>query len=49
MKIDQLQQLIGSGDYHIEPSAVAEAILRRLAQERALLAAGAEGAQSECS
>lgn len=49
VRINEIQQLIGTGEYRIEPSAIAEAILRRLAQERKLLAAGLDGTQSECS
>lgn len=49
VRINDIRQRIGNGEYRIDPSAVAEAILRRLAQERKLLAAGHDRAQSECS
>jgi anti-sigma28 factor (negative regulator of flagellin synthesis) len=49
MKISQIQQMIGRGEYHVEPSVIAAAILRRLAEERQLSATGLKGIQPECS
>jgi hypothetical protein len=49
MKITQIQQMIGRGEYHVEPSVIAAAILRRLAQERQLSAIGLQGIQPKCS
>jgi anti-sigma28 factor (negative regulator of flagellin synthesis) len=49
MKITEIQQMIGRGEYYVEPSAIAEAILRRLAAERRLSVPGLEDAQPECS
>lgn len=44
MKLTELQQLIGSGEYRVEPGVVADAILRRLLADRPSLG-GAAGAQ----
>jgi hypothetical protein len=46
VRITEIAQLVGRGEYHVEPSAVAEAILRRLVMQRRLMTDG--GAQPEC-
>jgi hypothetical protein len=48
MRINEIQEQIGSGEYHVNPRAVADAILRRLfAQPRP--ATPAPAPQEECS
>jgi anti-sigma28 factor (negative regulator of flagellin synthesis) len=49
VKISEIQQMIGRGEYHVEPSVIADAILRRLAAERMLPVTGLDGAQPACS
>ncbi len=48
MRLSEIQKQIGAGQYHVNPRAVADAILRRLlAQPRP--AGPAPAAQEECS
>jgi Anti-sigma-28 factor, FlgM len=48
MRINEIQEQIGSGEYHVNPRAVADAILRRLfGQPRPVTPAQAP--QEECS
>jgi hypothetical protein len=49
MRISQIQQQIGRGEYHVDTQAVAEAILRRLVQERQESSSEDPKAQGECS
>jgi anti-sigma28 factor (negative regulator of flagellin synthesis) len=48
MRIIQIQEQIGRGEYHVDTHAVAEAIVRRLLQEHKLSAA-CKRSQDECS
>ena len=48
MRISEIQEQIGRGEYHVDTHAVAEAIVRRLLQEHKLPAAG-KRSQDECS
>jgi anti-sigma28 factor (negative regulator of flagellin synthesis) len=48
MRIIEIQQQVGSGEYRVDTHAVAEAILRRLLQEQQLGTA-AKRPQGECS
>jgi Anti-sigma-28 factor, FlgM len=48
MRIIEIQQQIGRGEYHVDEHAVAEAIVRRLLQDR-LAGSGHSRAQAECS
>ena len=48
MRLDQIQEQIGSGAYHVNPRAVADAILRRLLASP-LPASPPPEAQEECS
>lgn len=48
MRLNEIQEQVGTGAYHVNPQAVADAILRRLlAQPRP--ATPAPAAQDECS
>jgi hypothetical protein len=49
MRISQLQDQIGRGEYRVDPQAVADAILRRLLEGRLASSAAPKPAQSECS
>ncbi|HTU94569.1 MAG TPA: flagellar biosynthesis anti-sigma factor FlgM [Solirubrobacteraceae bacterium] len=48
MRISEIQQQVGSGEYRVDTHAVAEAILRRLLQEQQLGTA-TKRPQGECS
>jgi anti-sigma28 factor (negative regulator of flagellin synthesis) len=48
MRISEIQQQVGRGEYSVDTHAVADAILRRLLQEQKLGRAG-EHPQGECS
>jgi anti-sigma28 factor (negative regulator of flagellin synthesis) len=48
MRISEIQEQIGRGEYHVDTHAVAEAIVRRLLQEHKASAAG-KRSQDECS
>ena len=47
MRIDQIQQQIGRGEYEVDTHAVAEAILRRLLREHGRMDAARETAPAE--
>lgn len=51
MRLTEIQEKVGSGEYHVNTRAVADAILRRLfAQPRPAVSGGAAPApQEECS
>jgi anti-sigma28 factor (negative regulator of flagellin synthesis) len=48
MRISEIQNQVGSGEYRVDTHAVAEAILRRLLQEQKL-SASSDRPQGECS
>jgi anti-sigma28 factor (negative regulator of flagellin synthesis) len=48
MRISEIQQQVGRGEYRVDTHAVAEAILRRLLQEQKMGGLG-ERPQGECS
>jgi hypothetical protein len=48
MRISELHQQVGRGEYRVDAHAVAEAILRKLLHERTLGGSGTH-AQGECS
>jgi anti-sigma28 factor (negative regulator of flagellin synthesis) len=48
MRISEIQQQVGRGEYRVDTHAVAEAILRRLLQEQKMDGLG-ERPQGECS
>lgn len=49
MRLNQLQDQIGRGEYRVDAHAVAEAIIRRLIAEQRAHAPSADPPQSECS
>jgi hypothetical protein len=49
MQLSELQEQIGRGEYHVDPQAVALAILRRLLDGQQISPAEPKPAQSECS
>jgi Anti-sigma-28 factor, FlgM len=51
MRLNEIQEQIGSGEYHVNPRAVAEAILRRLFAQPRPATPGRAGSdsQEECS
>ncbi len=49
MRLNQIQDQIGRGEYRVDTQAVADAIIRRLVAEQRLGATGAPPPQSECS
>jgi anti-sigma28 factor (negative regulator of flagellin synthesis) len=48
MRISEIQEQVGRGEYRVDTHAVAEAILRRLLHEQKLGGSG-EHPQGECS
>jgi anti-sigma28 factor (negative regulator of flagellin synthesis) len=48
MRISEIQNQVGRGEYRVDTHAVAEAILRRLLQEQKL-SASSDRPQGECS
>ncbi len=48
MRLAELQERIGRGEYHVDAQAVAAAIVRRL-QERSSVLLGPNPAQRQCS
>jgi len=48
MKLIELQQMIGRGEYRVEPGAVADAIVRKLLAQRPFFG-GSRGAQPKSS
>jgi anti-sigma28 factor (negative regulator of flagellin synthesis) len=48
MRISEIQEQVGRGEYHVDIHAVADAIVRRLLQEHKLSASG-KRSQEECS
>jgi hypothetical protein len=48
MRVSEIQQQVGRGEYRVDTHAVAEAILRRLLQEQTLGGSGTRP-QGECS
>jgi hypothetical protein len=49
MRLSELQEQIGRGEYRVDPQAVALAILRRLLDGHQPSPAESKPAQSECS
>lgn len=49
MRLSQIQEQVGRGEYQVDTQAVAEAIVRRLVEEHKVVASGHKGAQGECS
>ncbi len=49
MRLSEIQEQIGRGQYHVDTQAVADAIVRRLLQEQKTTAVERKGAQEECS
>jgi len=49
MRISELQQQVGRGEYRVDTHAVAEAILRRLLLEQKQAAGSGTRPQGECS
>lgn len=48
MRLDQIREQVGRGEYRVDTEKVADAVLRRLLGTR-LASAGPERAQPECS
>jgi hypothetical protein len=48
MRIIEIQEQVGRGEYHVDTNAVADAIVRRLLQGHKLSASG-KRSQQECS
>jgi hypothetical protein len=48
MRVSEIQEQIGRGEYHVDTHAVADAIVRRLLQEHKL-AGSAKRSHEECS
>ncbi len=49
MRLSQIHDQIGRGEYRVDTQAVADAIIRRLVAEQRLGATGAPPPQRECS
>jgi len=49
VRLSEIQKQIGTGEYRVQPMAVADAIVRRLLAERELAVAPRDGAHPECS
>ena len=49
MRLSQIQDQIGRGEYRVDTQAVADAIIRRLVAEQRLSPTGAPPPQSACS
>ena len=49
MRLSEIQEQVGRGEYRVDAHAVADAILRRLLQEQQLSSAERKPAQDECS
>ncbi len=49
MRLSQIRDQIGRGEYRVDTQAVADAIIRRLVAEQPLRATSAPPPQSECS
>lgn len=49
MRVSQLQEQIGRGEYRVDPQAVADAIVRRLLEGLRAGSTEPKSAQSECS
>jgi anti-sigma28 factor (negative regulator of flagellin synthesis) len=47
MRLSEIQDQIGRGEYQVDTHAVAEAIVRRLLQEHKLLSSGRQRNQPE--
>jgi hypothetical protein len=48
MRISEIQEQVGRGEYHVDAHAVADAIVRRLQQDQKISGAGTP-AHEECS
>jgi hypothetical protein len=49
MRMNEIQEKIGSGKYQVDTQAVADAIIRRLLQEQNVTGSASKQAQAECS
>ena len=49
MRLSQIQEQIGRGEYQVDTQAVADAIVRRLLEEHKIVASGHKRAHGECS
>jgi hypothetical protein len=49
MRLSQIQEQVGRGEYQVDTHAVAEAIVRRLVEEHKVVASGDKRAHGECS
>jgi anti-sigma28 factor (negative regulator of flagellin synthesis) len=49
MRLSEIQEQIGSGEYRVDNHAVADAMLRRLLPEHKLASANGKPPQEECS
>jgi Anti-sigma-28 factor, FlgM len=49
MRLSQIQEQVGRGEYQVDTHAVADAIVRRLLEEHKIVASGHKRAQGECS
>jgi hypothetical protein len=49
MRLREIQEQIGRGQYHVDAQAVADAILRRLLQQNKGGGSESSGAHGECS
>jgi hypothetical protein len=49
MRISEIQEKVVRGRYQVDPKAVADAIVRRLMQERKLRPPECRGPQGKCS
>ena len=49
MRLTQIQDQIGRGEYRVDTQAVADAIIRRLIPEQRLSPVGVRLSQTECS
>jgi len=49
MRLSEIQEQIGSGEYRVDNHAVADAMLRRLLPEHKLASANGRPPQEECS
>jgi hypothetical protein len=49
LRVNQIQEQIGRGDYQVDTHAVAEAFLRRCAQDAKVVPTEDETPQAECS
>lgn len=49
MRLSQIQEQVGRGEYQVDTQAVADAIVRRLLEEHKIVGCGHKRAHEECS